>query len=251
MSIVAVTLPADGTGSTNEPRPGVIVSGAAHSSVAAKAAGPEIKPTSVLFSETSGSGPLASRASRSVMPAMSGTLTTPLWKTWPSSAIEALATPPSTLTVMSARPSAAAGGARLGDAEVRAYRIPQAIELAARQRYGSRGALRRTLLGDGRCDGEHAHAISNKRIFRISHLPRLDYLRFRLWPIAHRPSPIAPCPSPIAHRHGPVTAAPFACMRIRLWARRPSAVSPTPSKSVAPNSGTRTPTGRIPGNRAP
>ena len=113
-SNVAVALPAGGTGSTNEPRPGEVVTAAPQSSVAENVAGPVTIATCALPSAMSGSGRSPVRASSSVAWLMSGTLTAPVWKTSPSTVIVARTLPAATRTRRSARVSAAGSGAPSG-----------------------------------------------------------------------------------------------------------------------------------------
>src|SRR5262245_46201654 len=76
-SNVAVALPAGGTGSTNDPRPGLDVTAVPHSSAAENVEGPFRIATCELPSATSGSGRSAIRASSSVALVIRGTLTLP------------------------------------------------------------------------------------------------------------------------------------------------------------------------------
>ena len=109
-SKVAVALPAGGTGITNEPRPGVAVIAAPHSSVAENVDGPSRTATCVVPSAMSGSGPPAIRASISVAPTMSGTLMLPVRKTSPSTCMVARTMPAATRARISVRVSVAATG---------------------------------------------------------------------------------------------------------------------------------------------
>ncbi len=113
-SNVAVTLPAGGTGRTNEPRPGLAVIDVPHSRVAENDAGPVTTATWALPSATSGSGRSVERASSSVALLMSGTFTLPVWNTSPFTVIVARTAPASTRARMSARVSAAGSGAESG-----------------------------------------------------------------------------------------------------------------------------------------